>query len=957
MSTSNVGGGYGGGAGGAGGGGYYMPPHTPSRMHTPIQVYNAESEGVVQYSPSPYNQWPGAVPNAVPAGMRQPHPGPNSYRTLPQSPTTFSPQQMTQRLPQSQNQGPDMATVLLALADTYITAAHSTGIKTMFHGDDIDKEAYITLISTGLRCLEAVLGPRVEATVRLRYANILYEETDNLNEAEDALNKGILLCTRNNLLDLKCAMQYLLVKIMFKGNYKAGLKALSQYSNDVETLDMTLWTYSYRLLRLSLLADTTHPAYDNHSALTGLRQLYNLAKDKGDLQIAAFVSAMEAMVSFRLGAEGVEAARGAIGRLWGFKNSKIFIPSQVETLGMFLQIISSLMLGKAQESESLVRDLHKTLDKPEQWDSWREDGTFQLSINPSRNGGRHSEPLMIQWMHKDDVYAIGYYLSALVRFQKNVEDNGKSERFVSEALKTIDRISDTSIVSSLHNAQEKQLWKLEMKSYFWLTQSFLLAVRTDWDSVVKNLDRIAEIAAPLNLPPNANFSLTFLYLRAITMQGTNDLNLALELYNQIYSLLPIDHELAIISKLNSILILRLHDPLGAEALLQTIERFAAVHKNELIKAAYLTIKATERGTLVQTKNYLSTALRVASIAGNSQLTYIILNFMSHRFFSGVVSEQAEKSSKAAMQNARRGRDNLWTLMGGEMYADCLSRKGDHEAGKMHEINWGFRQLVIKNLGRHNEEVLEEALGKEKARKKLGFGPQNYGQQGYGQQGFGQQDFGQTPMTPMATSSMGMPGMGMGMSPFGMGSMTPTQQFQQQQYMYPQHPQQQTPTQYSPPQQHRTPVQPPQRQYSPPQQPQYSPPQQQQTPMRQPLQQFYQEQQQASTQYPPPQQHSPPQQSQQPHYPPPQPQQTPNRPQPQQQYYQEAYQQPPAHPQYSTQLPPQHSQYSSQPQQQQQYSQQPLPPPQQQQQQPPQQYYQPPNQQHYGGGGYYGNGSV
>lgn len=35
------------------------------------------------------------------------------------------------------------------------------------------------------------LQPRVEALVRLRYARILFEETDNDLEAETALSKGV----------------------------------------------------------------------------------------------------------------------------------------------------------------------------------------------------------------------------------------------------------------------------------------------------------------------------------------------------------------------------------------------------------------------------------------------------------------------------------------------------------------------------------------------------------------------------------------------------------------------------------------------------------------------------------------------------------------------------------------------------------------------------------------------
>jgi hypothetical protein len=187
----------------------------------------------------------------------------------------------------------------------------------------------------------------------------------------------------------------------------------------------------------------------------------------------------------------------------------------------------------------------------------------------------------------------------------------------------------------------------------------------------------------------------------VIKHGTNDLYNALCLYNFVIASLPVDSELSIICKLNSILIQRIHNPSAAEHLLTSIERLGAVHKNELLRAAFITVKATERGSLVTTKNYLSAALRQAAAAGNVQLTFIVLNFMCHRFFNGVVSEQAEKSAKAAMQNAKKGRDTLWTLMGGQMYADCLARKGNEiEEIRQRQMNEDARVQVIRNLTRN-----------------------------------------------------------------------------------------------------------------------------------------------------------------------------------------------------------------------------------------------------------------
>lgn len=62
-------------------------------------------------------------------------------------------------------------------------------------------DEYQKLISTGLACLEACLqsnrlSPRQEAKMRLRYATIVLEETENPMEAETAVTKGISLCEK-----------------------------------------------------------------------------------------------------------------------------------------------------------------------------------------------------------------------------------------------------------------------------------------------------------------------------------------------------------------------------------------------------------------------------------------------------------------------------------------------------------------------------------------------------------------------------------------------------------------------------------------------------------------------------------------------------------------------------------------------------------------------------------------
>lgn len=91
---------------------------------------------------------------------------------------------------------------------------------------------YQKIMATGLSCLEATLQtgrltPRQEAKVRLKYAAILYEETDNIMEAETALSAGISLCDKHRYWDLKYSMAYLQAKLLFqRGHAKGAVRAL-----------------------------------------------------------------------------------------------------------------------------------------------------------------------------------------------------------------------------------------------------------------------------------------------------------------------------------------------------------------------------------------------------------------------------------------------------------------------------------------------------------------------------------------------------------------------------------------------------------------------------------------------------------------------------------------------------------------------------------------------------------
>lgn len=109
---------------------------------------------------------------------------------------------------------------MVGLAEEFISKARSAAPRIAANPQAEQIEEYQKFIGTGLACLEGVLqggrlSPRQEARVRLRYAALLQEETDNVMEAETTLSKGITLCDK--VRSLTTRLQFLISNIPSTG--------------------------------------------------------------------------------------------------------------------------------------------------------------------------------------------------------------------------------------------------------------------------------------------------------------------------------------------------------------------------------------------------------------------------------------------------------------------------------------------------------------------------------------------------------------------------------------------------------------------------------------------------------------------------------------------------------------------------------------------------------------------
>lgn len=254
--------------------------------------------------------------------------------------------------------------------------------------------------------------------------------------------------------------------------------------------------------------------------------------------------------------------------------------------------------------------------------------------------------------------------------------------------------------------------------------AFALCARTSWSAAKEQQSSITvlveHIASSLGSIPEPLLLLTT-YLKAVLNQGTGYLDEALHHYSSdILSLQSCRKELhpsqlrldiSLLSALNTLLIIRTpnhpkHEQLPS--LLSQIEVSCHRNPNSQIKSAYhlVTASTSSSATILLTKQALQSALQTAKQSDNKQLMCMVLNFMSWKFFRGVVGDQAEKSARASQTLAQKCMDGLWTSVSAGVLGDTLEAAGRIEEAKKARQSGEMTALSLP-------EKLQEVMKKER----------------------------------------------------------------------------------------------------------------------------------------------------------------------------------------------------------------------------------------------------
>lgn len=472
-----------------------------------------------------------------------------------------------------------------------------------------------------------------------------------MSQAEETLGKGIDLCERSRLADIKYAMHHLLARLLFKKSPKAALKATEKLIKEVEALQFTHWMYAFRFLRVCFGLQASGPS-ETAAMLKHLAVISSTADTQRHVSVQISAATLEAVVHLRSATpDAVELAQRAMASARTHQlGAEMKGMPQVRAVLEILDLSCSLVLYDPKQTPEKMSQMHASLDPAARETGWSDNGSFSIPMLPSTNtelsldtagimktAADGMATLNLRWMTKNDIYVVGYLLSGITYLHK--DEHLKASSFLREVGRTPDvwnlhgcsadacsaqglklneksaqlqhqtqSLSDRTIADDVHTTLDTIARTLLV---------FDLCVRFDWDEARKAIDQIRSKLSAGSHALTDETSRTLLYLDAMCKQAQGDLEGALHAYQSTALAFEPDtkakhfeKDFRVLSALNSIMILRTLGSEGvekADTLHAAVEPYCANHENKSFSAAYYVTKAMGRDykvTVVKTKQYL-----------------------------------------------------------------------------------------------------------------------------------------------------------------------------------------------------------------------------------------------------------------------------------------------------------------------------------------------------------------
>ncbi|CCE88811.1 Piso0_001596 [Millerozyma farinosa CBS 7064] len=299
--------------------------------------------------------------------------------------------------------------ILLANSDFYLRKAHQT---VPYSNTPQGVSTYQTFIKLSIKSLlilirryDKALNPYLESVIYLKLASIYFDETDNLNRADDYSNKAIAITTRNNFSSLKFAAEVLAAKVLERSRPGLALNYLSEKIQSYNSSGLICLGNLLSILKTVILLQEDYIA-----GLVALQSLSSL--EVVDPATKAFYLLVQANLH-------LTDASPAIA---------ISLCNEASTLFEYLQSYPQLMAmcllhklcGHIQDSDlkqgkEMINKISDFVQNQQNngWKWWKEDGVINIAVGITSDE-TYSVRYGIPWINSDEFVILFYMLTGVL---------------------------------------------------------------------------------------------------------------------------------------------------------------------------------------------------------------------------------------------------------------------------------------------------------------------------------------------------------------------------------------------------------------------------------------------------------------------------------------------------------------------------------------------------------------
>lgn len=304
--------------------------------------------------------------------------------------------------------------ILMANSDFYLRKAHQT---VPYSNTPKGVSTYQTFIKLSIKSLlilirryDKALNPYLELVIYLKLASIYFDETDNLNRADDYANKAIAIATRNNFSTLKFAAEVLATKVLERS--RPGL-ALNYLLDKIRSYNSSGLKYLGNLL--SILKTGILLQEDYTAGLVSLQSLSSL--EVVDPATKTFYLLVQANLHLTNASPAI--AISLCNEAFGLFEYLHCYP-QLMAMCLLHKLCGHIQDSDLKQGKEMINKISDFIQKQQEtgWRWWKEDGVIHVAIciaSPSTCSIKYGIP----WINSDEFVILFYMLSAVLLLRTN----------------------------------------------------------------------------------------------------------------------------------------------------------------------------------------------------------------------------------------------------------------------------------------------------------------------------------------------------------------------------------------------------------------------------------------------------------------------------------------------------------------------------------------------------------